>query len=100
MKQFFFKEKQPVNLLKEYDAIGFSDCLIKYKVEPVRKMIVETHLRELVDRFNYPKELLDFDFEANNHTKYCIENAVWDIATGVILKLDENFKILAAICGF
>jgi hypothetical protein len=63
-------------------------------------MIVESHLKELCDRFKYPDAIMEFDFEAKNHTRFCIENAIWDIATGVILKIDENKRILSAIRGF
>ena len=43
---------------------------------------------------------MDFDFKANNHTRYCMENAIWDVETGCILKLDQNKKILAAVRAF
>ena len=43
---------------------------------------------------------MDFDYKANNHTRYCMENAIWDVETGCILKLDQNKKILVALRAF
>jgi hypothetical protein len=59
--------------------------------------MVQSHLKELCERFQYPNGLMEFDFEANNHTRFCFENAIWDVETGCILTINENKRILSAI---
>ena len=88
------------DLIKDYDAIGFDteNCLIKYNVEEMIKVIVY----DLLDAFHkhldgYPIEIISLDF--SKHKGLCMNHAVWDIANGAILKLVEGRQITHAVHG-
>jgi hypothetical protein len=48
--------------------------------------------------FGYPKEILDFDYD--KYLSLCLENTVWDINQGIILKLNPTKEITKAYKGF
>ena len=85
----------------DYDVIGFDvdNTIVKYNLAEVSKLIIQTYLTDLHDNFKgYPKETTDFDFD--NHHSLQLNNAVWDIENGNILKLAENKLVVAAVKGF
>ena len=49
LKSYFFADRDPPNLLDEYDAVGFSseNTLVKYNVKEMSKLLVKCHLEEL-----------------------------------------------------
>ena len=61
--------------------------------------MVRSHLEDLRDNFKgYPKETTDFDYEKNLGT--ALNNAVWDIEHGTVLKLTEDKEVSHALLGF
>ncbi len=50
------------------------------------------------EHFGYPKEIIEFDYDKG--LPVCLDNAVWDIAQGTILKLGQNKEITHAVKGF
>jgi hypothetical protein len=96
----FFAEKSLPYLVGVYDAIGFDvdHCLVKYNVKETTKLMIRCHLAELHENFDYPAEILDFDYERD--LRVCTNNVVWDVQHGTILKLVEGKFISHAICGF
>jgi hypothetical protein len=68
------------NLKNDYDVIGFDadHCLVKYNIVALTHLIVDTHLKKLVQKFEgYPAEIFNFDYEKNIGT--VMNNCVWDI---------------------
>ena len=101
IKSFFWNEKDPPNLMADYDAIGFDmeNCFIKYHTYEMVRMLVKTMLQSLVEDFTgYPKDIIDFNFKKN--LGVCINNGVWDIAHGTILKITEHRRITHGVSGF
>jgi hypothetical protein len=62
------------------------------------RCIVTDLLSELYNVFKYPLEILDFDFD--NNLGVFLNNSVWDVKNGTILKLCEGHYISHAIKGF
>ena len=102
MKQYFFEGKKAPDLLKEYDVIGFEadHCLVKYNVDEVAKLAVGAYLKGLHEKFPeyYPEEVCNFDYEKNMGV--FLNNAIWDIKHGCLLKLDEIRRVIHAVRGF
>lgn len=88
--------------MKDYDVIGFDldHTLVKYKVKHMMKHLIKNYIDDLrlMDPEKYPKQVLDFDFDMG--LKVAINNVVWDINKGTIVKLGENQIITRAIYGF
>ena len=84
-------------MVSEYDVIGFeaNHCLVKYKEEALTRHSVKVLLEELVDNFGYPKEILDFDYEKNLGLR--LNNAVWDLDNGAMLKIGQGHSVLNAV---
>jgi hypothetical protein len=59
--------------------------------------VVETYLKELVNHRKYPYSVTQVD---SNILDCFVNNAVWDIETGLLLKLDEDKRISNAVFGF
>jgi hypothetical protein len=100
LKPYFFTDKSMPNL-ENYDAIGFDvdHCFVKYNVTQLAKHLIQNFLDDLQDNFEgYPAETTDFDFD--NDLNVFMNNAVWDIEHGIVLKLAEDKVITHAICGF
>jgi hypothetical protein len=62
------------------------------------KLVIKGHLTDLCEYFKYPKEMMDFDF--NKHMHFCLDNTVWDISRGTILKLGADKEVTHAFKGF
>jgi hypothetical protein len=79
LKQHYFRDKHPPNLVTDYDAVGFSvdHCLVKFNIKELTKLTVECHLEELSKLDGYPEEVTDFDWDAC--LSVYLNNAVWDI---------------------
>jgi hypothetical protein len=72
--------------------------MVKYNVDAITKLLVESYLADLVEHFKYPAEIKNFDYE--NNLGVCLNNAVWDVHSGMVLKLVEGREISHAILGF
>jgi hypothetical protein len=84
--------------LSDYDFIGFDvHAIIKYNVDELLKFLVQCHLKDLAN-MHYPQEVLNFDY--NQNMGHCINNVVWDITTGNILKIAEGYEIARAVHGY
>jgi hypothetical protein len=55
-------------------------------------------LKELCQNFDYPKEILDFDYE--KHLSACINGTVFDMEHGLMLKIGEENTVVKALYGF
>ena len=54
----------------------------------------------MVDNLDYPEDILDFDLSDNSkELSVCMNNAVFDIDKGLLLKLGEGKEVLAALKG-
>lgn len=55
VKQYFFKDRQPPNLLTDYDVLGFDadHCLVKYNVRAVVELLIKCELEDLHE-LSYP----------------------------------------------
>jgi hypothetical protein len=98
-KQVFFGEKNMPDLVGDYDIIGFDleNTLIKFNNKELASLLIEGHLSELVESYGYPNEILSFDYD--EHLSLCMNNSVWDIENGIVLKLAENKEIFHAMFG-
>ena len=101
LKQRFFGDRDPPELTKDYDAIGFAadHCLIKYNMKVWLKHLVQTHLDELYETYKYPKEVKKFDYD--RHMGAFMNCVVWDIENGTLIKLAGVKKLVThALLGF
>jgi hypothetical protein len=98
LKEHFFDSSCP-SLMTDYDVVGFDvdNTLVKYKIKAVTKLAVSAYLADLAAN-GYPADLVDFDYEKNLNV--CLNNAVWDIEKGVIIRLGEDKLVTHAIRGF
>jgi hypothetical protein len=88
------------NLLKEYDVVGFDTehTLVKFNNHELTRLLISTHLKSLHENHGYNKEIMNFDYESN--LDLCLNNAVWDIQNGLVLKLSSKKEILHGMRGF
>ena len=88
--------------MEEYDCISFEvdHCLVKYNVIDMTVLVVKSYLRDLHETFPdyYPEEVIEFDF--HNNLGVFLNNAIWDIYNGTVLKIDEELTVTHAIHGF
>jgi hypothetical protein len=79
-------------MLRDFNAIGFDVdfCLAKFNVKELMKPVVQAMLDDLQAAHpdNYPILIRHYEFE--KHSGVFLNNAVWDIEKGTILKLGEN----------
>ena len=54
-------------------------------------------MEKLHFNYGYPKEVMQFDYQ---NMSVCINNGIWDIHNGTILRLDEGRRITHAVRGF
>jgi hypothetical protein len=87
------------DLVNDYDIIGFDleSTLVKFNNVALARLLIESHLKELVESYGYPKEILMFDYE--EYLPLCLNNSVWDTEHGVVLKLAEDKQIFHAMSG-
>jgi hypothetical protein len=99
LKHYFFNDKDPPNLLEDYHVFGFdTETLVKYHNKAFTRLIIESYLTDLVDKFKYPESMKMFNYKKN--LGVCLNNAVWDVDNGVIIKLTEGKFISHAIRGY
>jgi hypothetical protein len=101
MKPWFFKDQKQPNLMEDYDCVGFdvNNCLVKMNIEEVTKALILSHLEALCTKFEgYPKEIMNFNFEENFGV--CLNNAIWDIENGTVIKVNERREVTHAVLGF
>jgi hypothetical protein len=81
------KLKAP-DLMQDYDVLGFNveHCMAPFNQEELTKVLCESYLTYLHSQKGYPDDILDFNYANVNVT---MNNAVWDIKNGNVLKLDE-----------
>lgn len=61
-------------------------------------MLVEGHLEALHKDLGYPEEITKFDYE--KHLSSILNNAVWDIQRGNVLKLGAEKEVTHAMNGW
>jgi hypothetical protein len=78
LKQYFWSEQSTPSVMN-YDVIGFDvdHCLVKYNNLELTTDVVQAYLQALHEEKNYPKEVQEFDFEANIGTY--LNNGIWDV---------------------
>jgi hypothetical protein len=98
IKDKYYKSRRLPNMLDDYDVIGFSveHSLVKFNVRELTKLFISEHLKALLP-LGYPQDICRFDF---NNLGVCLNNTIWDVQNGTILKLGEGKRILTAIRGF
>jgi hypothetical protein len=84
----------------DYDVLGFeaNHCLVKYKEDALTRHSVGVLLAELVEQFGYPREILNFDYD--KHLGLRLNNAVWDMDSGAMLKMGTGHTVLKAVQGY
>ena len=87
-------------MLKDYDVIGFeaSHALVKWNIDAMTKHTLEVFLNDLVLVLGYPVEARMVDFD--KLLPLYLNNAVWDIDTGLMLKLGVEREIMHAGRGY
>jgi len=63
-------------------------CFVKYNLQELFEMMVRAYLKDLHEKEGYPAIILEFDYEHCLGT--ALNNVVWDIEHGTILKLAKN----------
>ena len=99
IKKHFFQDRQPPNLLTDYDAVGFDadHCMVKYNIKELVSFLVQIELDEFVE-LGYPKSLADgFNYETD--LSMCLNASVFDIDNGLIIKLAEGLEVVQAMKG-
>ena len=51
-----------------------------------------------MEEYGYPREVLQFDYK--NNLGVCMNNVVWDIETGNVIKIAEGLEVTRALHGF
>ena len=89
MKHYYFAKKELPNVL-EYDAIGFDleSTIVKFNMPELTKHAIFEILEKLYDTKSYPYDTRDFEYD--DHIDLTLQNAVWDIDHGTVLKLGEG----------
>ena len=72
-------------------------CLARYNLVELGDLIIAVNVQGLVDK-GYPEEMLDFDFEEWRHL--CLNNLVFDVTNGTLLKLSKDQVVTHALQGF
>lgn len=87
-------------MLTDFDVIGFNTehTLVKFNNIELTKLLISGHLKALHEQYEYPEVILDFDYDKN--INLCLNNAVWDIENGLILKLSGEKEIFYAMRGY
>ena len=100
LKQHFFKDRTPPNLIEDYDVIGFDadHCIVKYNIRALSELLITTHLDDFVD-LGYPKSIRDFKITDEN-CALLLNWSLFDIDTGLIVKLTEGKEVARAMRGF
>ena len=98
VKRHFFSDKKQPCLHREYDVVGFDvdHCLVKYKLRPVAELIVRGMASDLHLKAGYPAQILETD---PSLLGLALNNVVWDIQRGNILKLGSGRVVLRAYHG-
>jgi hypothetical protein len=73
------------------------NCFVKFNVIEFTRLVVESFLVDLLENHQYPRDILHFDYD--KHLSLQLNNAVWDIDKGIVLKLGENKLITHGMLG-
>jgi hypothetical protein len=68
--------------------------------QEMTQLLVETYLRDLMDHFKYPLEIMQVDFEAKKENMFLDSTSVWDIENGNLLVLTAGTVVTEAYNGF
>ena len=71
-------------------------CMVKFNIEGLFQLLIEGHLKELHDKYQYPEAIMKFDYEKHS----ALNNAVWDISKGNVLKLGGGKEVSHAMHGW
>ena len=72
-------------------------CLVKYNIQEITKLLVKISLEDMI-KDGWPEEITDFDVNSDD-LQMCLNYSLFDIDRGLLLKLGEGKKILAAMRG-
>ena len=97
VKELFYSDKQMPNIDNDYDVIGFDadHCLVKYNLNALM-IHISTILAEDMHENGYPHSILDWD---RTDLAFCMNNTVFDVVNGNLLKLIEDKVISKAFHG-
>ena len=62
------------------------------------RLLVESYLADLFENCQYPEGIKMFNYK--KHLGVCLNNAVWDIDNGIVMRLGEGKIVTHAIRGF
>jgi hypothetical protein len=98
VKRHYFTDKQQPCLHRDYDVLGFDvdHCLVKYKLKPVAELIIRGMASDLHLKASYPAQITHFE---PSLLGLALNNVVWDIERGNILKLGSGKAVLRAYHG-
>ena len=96
VKELFYPDKQMPSM-SNYNVIGFDadHCLVKYNL-PALMTHIATILAEDLHECDYPQQILDWD---RSDLEFCMNNTVFDVVRGNLLKLVENKVVCKAYHG-
>jgi hypothetical protein len=79
-------------------VIGFDadHCIVKYNVRELMVHVSTIQGADMHSRGGYPSQIQDFDLE---DLSMCLNNVVWDIQRGNLLKLGEGKAVTRAYHG-
>ena len=86
-------------LFLDYDCIGFDTCMVTF-THKMTQLLIETYLRDLMENFKYPLEIMQVDFEAKKDNMFIDSTSVWDIEHGNLLVLTAGTVVSEAYNGF
>ena len=77
------------------------NTLVKYNIKDSTKHVFEETLDDLHENFNYPEIVKASLFASMKNSKFIyMNNAVWDVDKGTMLKLAEGCIITQAVKGY
>lgn len=84
--------------LENYDCIGFDldHTICTYRLKPLMNLIYRTLASFLIDKYDYPRTLINFD---DSSFSFAQKGIVLDKRRGNFLKLDNQYRIIKATHG-
>lgn len=98
LKRYIFTDKSMPNLLNDYDVLGFDadHCIVKYNVRELMIHVSNIQGLDMHTKGGYPAEIAHYE---PGDLGLCLNNTVWDIPRGNLLKLTEGKVITRAYHG-
>ena len=91
--------RKPFEKITRADPIIPESTIVKHNIEKITRLLVEDDLNHL-HYIGWPKEILKFDLSSKSwDMNTCMKECIFDIDNGLILKLGQDKRILAAFRG-